>query len=169
MDVLKLQEDFIEKFQREITLKEKDAGVDYELKVRLKPNANEGIYIDLPSIKEFANYLQKDRSKATPPKDCDGIIIDIENSIVYLIEMKRTSRASTNAEISAQLTAGHKWWEHLSFCLNNATDFEVKKVAVMVEERRGRSRRKKDSIHEDGVDLEFYKMFGKSISLEFVR
>ncbi|MEE1132548.1 MAG: hypothetical protein UHX00_13085, partial [Caryophanon sp.] len=143
MNVNKLNADCYTVFERDTLLQEKDANVDYTLKVRLKSTSVRGVVLNLPKIKKKSNYLEQDFQKISPRKDCDAIIIDLDAKEVYLIELKRTSQASTNQEIAEQLNAGEHWWHHLAFCMGNDVHFRLKKIAVMVEERRSRDRRKR--------------------------
>lgn len=168
MNINKLNIDCYTEFERDTLLQEKDANVDYTLKVRLKATSVKGIVLKLPDIKEKSNYLEKDFQKVSPPKDCDAIVIDLDAKVVYLIEMKKTSSASTNQEIAEQLNAGEKWWNHLAFCMGNSFDFHLKKIAVMVEERRSRDRRKKGEELSYLEEHGFYKKLGNSLSLEFI-
>ncbi len=166
MIIEKLDGRYYTEFEHEIVLTEQDANVDYMLKVRLKPQSLKGIYIDLPKIKTEAGYLQKNQRIATPPKDCDAIIVDVDSKTVYLIEMKKTSSASTNTEISAQLDAGHIWWNHIYFCTGASGHYRIVKIAMMVEERRSRNRRKKEPALNQTEELPFLKGFGNSLRLE---
>lgn len=165
MNLNKLNPECYEEFEREIILTEKDNNVSYQLKVRLKASSKQGVHIKLPLIKNNSNYLQKDYTVANPPKDCDAIIIDKDSNTVYLIEMKRSSNAATNEHINEQLIAGLKWLDHICFCTDMKKDFEVIKIAVMVESRRSRSRTQQEGI-VSGYD--FYRKLGSSLALEFI-
>ncbi|MEG2812098.1 MAG: hypothetical protein RR912_06255 [Clostridium sp.] len=164
----KLNSNFYQHFRRSFQIRENDSNVDYTLTVRLPRGSENGIYIDLPEIKKASGYIQSDLSIASPPKDCDAIIVDCDKEVVYLIEMKRTSKASTNTHLNEQLCAGAKWWEHIEFCIDSQSIQEVKRIAVMVEERRSRSRAKKDLRNQQDNGYGFYKFLGNSLSLDRV-
>jgi|GEM_PF-5598371 len=168
MNIRKLNEEFYEEFQREITLIEQNVNADYSLKIRLKPTSEQGIYINLPLIKEKANYLQSNYGIAQPPKDCDAIIVDLDSRTIYLIEMKKSTSSSTSQDIKKQLEAGLCWWKHLAFCMNNTFEFEIKKLAVYVQENRSRQRKKRSRDIAAESQQGFHKMIGSSISLQYL-
>lgn len=168
MNIRKLNEEFYEEFQREVLLTEEDASANYSLKVRLKSSSQQGIHINLPLIKEKANYLQSNYGIAQPPKDCDAIIVDLDSRTIYLIEMKKTTASSTSQDIKKQLEAGLCWWKHLAFCMDNTIDFEIKKLAVYVQQKRSGQRKKRSEDIASELQQGFHKMFGPSISLEYL-
>lgn len=165
MNLNKLNPDCYEEFEREIILIEEDSNVKYQLTVKLKASSKKGIFIKLPKIKELSAYLQQNHQIAHPPKDCDAIIIDQDRQTAYLIEMKRSSKASSNERIHEQLTAGEKWLQHICFCTDMDNNFTVIKIAVMVENRRSKSRVKQEGLVKG---YNFYKILGKFLSLEFL-
>ncbi|OBR68451.1 hypothetical protein A7K91_21465 [Paenibacillus oryzae] len=167
MNLNKLNPECYEEFEHETVLTEEDNNVRYQLKVRLKVSSKQGIYINLPLLKKLSKYLQADYKIANPPKDCDAIIIDKDSNIAYLIEMKRSSNASTNERINEQLSAGMKWLEHICFCTDTISgDYRIIKVAVMIESsRRSRSRGQQEGTV---IGYDFYRKTGNSLALEFI-
>lgn len=150
----------IEKFTREKELEENECHPPYKVKVRLKRGSRHGIFIDIPSIKKDANYLNK---SANPPKDCDALIIDIDAKIVYLIELKRSKSSATPSAICEQLDAGESWWQHISFCVNiDFTEYKLYKIAVIVSGNISRIREYPMS------DFGYYRVNGRNLNLDYV-
>lgn len=150
----------IEKFTREKELEENECYPPYKVKVRLRRGSREGIFIDIPLIKNDANYLNK---SVNPPKDCDALIIDLDAKIVYLIELKRSKSSATPIAICEQLNAGEAWWQHISFCINiDIIEFKLYKIAVIVSGKVSRSREYPIS------DLGYYRVNGKNLNLDYI-
>ena len=170
MNILKLHPEFIEEFSRTITLKEEEGKDPYELKIQLKQNCQKGIHIDLPKIKAAANYLERNHNIVHLPKDCDAIILDPTNKLLYLIEMKSTTETATDEEVLQQLNAGLSWWNHISFCMDNEIHFEVIKIAAYVNNSVSRSRRvsREKGLSSAPSSPHFIKKLGKSIKLDTV-
>lgn len=68
-------------------------------------------------VKKLSKYI-----KYSPPKDCDYVIIDIDNQIIFIIELKYSSQTSSSAAVKLQLLAGKKWIEHLLFVIDFPED-----------------------------------------------
>lgn len=72
----------VPKNDKKLKLKEEQSDVNYEIEVSKSSNI-EIIVIDLSIFKKEAKYLKN------PPQDCDYIIVNDEEKIVYLIELKK--------------------------------------------------------------------------------
>lgn len=86
------------------------------------------ILFDIAKTKEYAGYLAKN---GHPPKDCDVVLVDITEKVVYLFEIKKSyCRGSLK-----QINSGKKWLEHLVFCtrIESMDEVSVVKCTVIAE------------------------------------
>lgn len=150
---------------RKVTLTENTNGVNYKTTI----NLNDAIYskesmflVDLPEIKKMASYLKVCHSEGiSPPKDCDYIIVNTEKEIAILVELKRTIKSASKAEIREQLSSGECWWRHLEFCLKKG-QYEVYRLVVYCESRQ--------QAHEAMLNevQGFYEAHGGYFKLDFL-
>lgn len=106
------------------------------------------VHFRLDKIKDpqVSKYL-----KIISCKDCDDILIDLKEHIIYYIELKDTS--STTEIINKKISASKKWIEHLLFCIHldhliDETWTEVK-LLFKYKDRKMQSLRNMD-IYNDG-------------------
>lgn len=162
MQLTKIPEPLITKFSKSKDIFEADCTPSYSVKIRLKTNSHNGIFINLPMIKAQANYLNPNWEKVHPPKDCDGIIIDLDSKIIYIIELKKSKKSSTSEEIQEQLEAGENWLNHIAFCISlDISIFKIIKVVAVV--LGNRSRKREYPIGDKG----YYRVNGDCINCEY--
>ena len=120
----------IPKNNKKLKLKEEQSDVNYEIEVSKSSNI-EMVVINLSTLKKEAKYLKN------PPQDCDYIIVNYEQKIVYLIELKKSSSSSSAFEINKQLKAGFEWLKHIFFVINydKENDFKVFKICLKTSSR----------------------------------
>ena len=104
----------IPKNEKKLKLKEEQPSANYEIEVSKSSNI-EMVVINLSTLKKEAKYLKN------PPQDCDYIIVNYQQKIVYLIELKKSSSSSSAFEINKQLKAGFEWLKHIFFIINYST------------------------------------------------
>lgn len=121
----------VPKNDKKLKLKEEQPDVNYEIEVSKSSNT-EMIVIDLSILKKEAKYLKN------PPQDCDYIIINYEQKIVYLIELKKSSSSSSPFKINQQLEAGHEWMKHIFFIIGceEKDDFKIFKLCLRTNRRQ---------------------------------
>ena len=151
---------FVEK-KREFNLEEKGK---YKLTVTQDKNAS--LIVIRPSeMKSRAKYLKSNNL----PKDCDYILINPEKEVLFFIELKSSSKTSTNNDIKKQLIAGKKWFDHILFITDLSFDeikkFRVISICIQVNNRTDYKNGRKFNINNN-----IYKVNGKEIDLrEFYR
>lgn len=127
-------------------------------KIQCKYNdKNKFILIRPDKMKAKTNYLKKN-----PPRDCDYIILDKNNDIIYYLELKNSSDTSSPLNIAKQLQSGKKWLEHLSFLTKldiNLNDFKTLLICCKYDARQNRKLSTTPNIH--GV----YNMNGERLDL----
>lgn len=152
----------IEEFQKKCTVFEKKAN--YKVDFLLPPKSINGYKINLEDIKELCEFLVKPQpnSRIHPPKDCDSIILDVDNNIFYLIELKESNSNNNNHSARDQLNAGLEWLKFLCFCLNiEFSSYKTYLVHVIVNPSFNFAKGHKT---DDGI----IKISGNSISLRKV-
>lgn len=151
---------FVEK-KREFNLEEKGK---YKLTVTQDKNAS--LIVIRPSeMKSRAKYLKSNNL----PKDCDYILINPEKEVLFFIELKSSSKTSTNNDIKKQLIAGKKWFDHILFITDLSFDeikkFRVISICIQVNNRTDYKNGRKFNVNNN-----IYKVNGKEIDLrEFYR
>lgn len=148
----------VPKNDKKLKLKEEQSDISYEIEVSKSSNI-EMVVIDLSILKKEAKYLKN------PPQDCDYIIVNYEQKIIYLIEMKKSSTSSSASKINEQLEAGLKWLKHIFFIINygKENDFRVFKICLKTSSRT--NIRDYYVPNEHGV----YNFNGKSLSLVYAK
>lgn len=148
----------IPKNEKKLKLKEEQPSANYEIEVSKSSNI-EMVVINLSTLKKEAKYLKN------PPQDCDYIIVNYQQKIVYLIELKKSSSSSSAFEINKQLKAGFEWLKHIFFIINygEESDFKVFKICLKTSSRT--NIRDYYEPNEHGV----YNFNGKSLSLVYAK
>lgn len=146
--------DIIPKDEKKLKLKEEQSNNNYEIEVFKSTNV-EMIVINLSTLKKEAKYLKN------PPQDCDYIIVNYEQKIVYLVELKKSCSSSSAFEINKQLKAGFEWLKHIFFIIDyeEENDFKVFKICLKTSSRTNVRDFYKPNKH--GV----YNFNGRSLSL----
>ena len=149
----------IPKNDKKLKLKEEQSDINYEIEVSKSSNM-EMIVIDLSILKKEAKYLKN------PPQDCDYIIVNYEQKIVYLIELKKSSASSSASKINEQLEAGLKWLKHIFFIINcseegKEDDYKVFKLCLRTTRRQ--NMREYNEPNKYGV----YNFNGNSLSITY--
>ena len=129
-----LKEDFFYIIENQKSLKlTEDKGQPYE--VVLKVNRLNSKFLVIHNVellkKEYALYLKQH------PKDCDYIILDLIEQIVYIIELKDTDTSS--GEFLRQLRAGEYWLQHILFCCQMehfVEEWEIKRIGIRYSKSR---------------------------------
>ena len=151
---------FVEK-KREFNLEEKG-----KYKLTLTQDKNASLIVIRPSeMKSCAKYLKSNNL----PKDCDYILINPEKEVLFFIELKSSSKTSTNNDIKKQLIAGKKWFDHILFITDLSFDeikkFRVISICIQVNNRTDYKNGRKFNVNNN-----IYKVNGKEIDLrEFYR
>ncbi|MFJ7841285.1 hypothetical protein ACIQXG_17735 [Lysinibacillus sphaericus] len=126
-----------------------EKGDQYEVTIKVDKEESKFLVIHkLEDLKkEFALYLKQH------PKDCDYIILDLIEKIVYVIELKDTDYSSGN--FMKQIRSGEYWLEHLLFCckLEGYTDdWQIKRVGIRYDPARPtRIRRPRRAEQDDNL------------------
>ncbi|MDA1758587.1 hypothetical protein J8Y17_01620 [Bacillus cereus] len=152
-----IQENFfyIIENQSEMNLVE-HKGKQYQVTIKVDKEENKFLVIhNLEDLKkDHASYLKQH------PKDCDYIILDLIEKIVYVIELKDTD--ITNSNFMKQLRAGEYWLEHLLFCcqLEGYTEhWQVKRVGIRYDSTRpSKVRRPRKADQSDNLPSPFKYM-----------
>lgn len=84
------------------------------------------IVIRTSEMKKCAKYLNSNFM----PKDCDYIMINVQQKVVLLIELKSKGKTAREVDVKNQLIAGKKWLDHLLFVINLPFN-EIKKFRVI--------------------------------------
>ena len=146
----------VPKNDKKLKLKEEQSDVNYEIEVSKSSNI-EIIVIDLSIFKKEAKYLKN------PPQDCDYIIVNDEEKIVYLIELKKSSGSSSASKINEQLEAGLKWLKHIFFIINCREEAAYKVFKICLRTNRRQNMRDYNEPNEYGV----YNFNGSSLSITY--
>lgn len=134
--------------QKKLHLKE-EKGTPYEVLLNIDRHTSKFLVIhNLEMLKkEQALYLKQH------PKDCDYILMDLIEKVVYLIELKDTD--TTNASFIQQLTAGEYWLQHLLFCCRSegfTKEWIVKRVGIRYDSvRPTKTRRPRRAASNDNL------------------
>ncbi|MFP7254990.1 hypothetical protein SFC02_11870 [Terribacillus goriensis] len=116
-----------------------EKGKQYKVVVKVDKEISKLLVIHNLEIlkKENALYLKQH------PKDCDYIILDLIDKIVYVIELKDTE--ISNSSFMKQLKAGEYWLDHLLFCcqmVGYTEDWDVKRVGIRYDSGRPKKARR---------------------------
>lgn len=143
-----------------------EKGTPYEVVIKVDRETSTFLVIhNLEALKnDFAHYLKQ------APKDCDYVILDLIEEVVYVIELKDT--ATTNSSLMKQLEAGENWLNHLLFCCR-IEDFTkgwpVKRLGIRYDAARptkARRPRRVDSDDHLQIPLQYIKdVAGKDLFL----
>lgn len=123
-----IKEDFFYIIENQNRLKlVENKGTPYEVVLKVDKQSSKFLVIhNLEQLKkEYALYLKQH------PKDCDYIILDLMEEVVYVVELKDTD--TTSGEFMKQLRSGEYWLEHLLFCCQleqYIENWDVKRVGV---------------------------------------
>lgn len=141
----------------ECKLKEIDQN-QYEIKVRWAKD-KEMIVIKPGEIKRHSTYI----NERFFPKDCDFVLIDIEDKNIFFIELKQSSGTSTAAKVAEQLKGGEAWIEHLFFIMGIKDEFEDFSKFYIHSACKSRARIKRNYLEnkKNGV----YKINGPLLNL----
>lgn len=85
---------------------------NYEVDIKWA-KGKEMLIIKPEEIKSRSTYIQT----RAQPKDCDYILIDIEDKNIFFIELKLSPSTSTALQVSKQLKAGELWLKHIFYII----------------------------------------------------
>lgn len=138
-------------------LKETDQN-QYEINVRWA-KGKEMVVIKPGEIKRHSTYI----NLRFLPKDCDYVLIDIEDKNIFFIELKQSSGTSTASKVAEQLKGGVAWIEHLFFIMGIKDEYEdfSKFFIHSACNSRARSKRNYLGTKKNGV----YKINGSQLNL----
>lgn len=125
-------------------------GSPYQIDLKIDREVSKFLVIhNLEELKkEDAGYLLQH------PQDCDYVILDLLNNVVYLMELKDTDISTT--EFMKQLRAGESWLSHLLFCCKcevTIDEWEIKRVGMKYQKGRPSSKLRRPRKAEFGDNL----------------
>ena len=157
----KLAASFIEEIffiKKDNCLLEEKEQISYNVTVSWA-RGKEMIIVSPEEIKKRTNYIKRNAL----PKDCDYVLIDIVDKIIFYIELKNSNSSSTALEVSQQLKDGEWWIQHLFYLMgieNEYDEYQVFFIHSVLDARPAqKSRNMKPNIHN------VFKMNGNKINL----
>lgn len=143
-----LKDDFfyIIENQKDLKLTE-NKGKPYEVVLKVNRLYSKFLVVHNLEVlkKEHASYLKQH------PKDCDYILLDLIEHVVYVVELKDTD--TTSGEFLKQLRSGEYWLQHLLFCCQveqYVENWSVKRIGIRyTPSRPSRVRRPKRAEQND--------------------
>lgn len=156
----------------QIDLIESNVDLEYTFLITNLDGKNMYSINDIDKLKN--NYLIKKNSEnkefVTNPKDCDYILIDDNNNLIFYIELKQND-ASDSKNISEQLEAGRKWLEHFLFCSNvdisELDNYTEIKLCIRYDEKSRVSKSRPLIGHKNKYG--FYEIRGRKIKYSRIK